>query len=148
MKHEIIKQRLPSISNTMNNKRINFHSARGSTLVTLLFFMVIAITVTTGAIAMLVTNSISGAKLQQGSVAYQVAESGLENAKLRLLRDQNYAGESLTVGDGTAVITVSSVGTNYTILSRGTVGNFTRQIQATASYANNLLTVTSQSEIF
>lgn len=147
MKHEIIRQRLPSISK-MNKKRINFQYARGSTLVTLLFFMVIAITVTTGAIAMLVTNSISGAKLQQGSIAYQIAESGIENAKLRLLRDQNYAGEALPVGGGTAVITVSSVGTNYTILSRGTVGNFVRQIQATASYANNLLTITSQTEIF
>jgi hypothetical protein len=46
------------------------------------------------------------------------------------------------------VITISRNGTQYTIRSRGTVGNFVRQIQVVATYSDNLFTVTSQQEIF
>jgi hypothetical protein len=91
---------------------------------------------------------LSGTKSQQGSIAYEIAESGIENAKLRLLRNPNYAGETLPVGEGSAVILVTNSGGNYTILSKGVTGNFTRQIQVTATYNNNLFVVTSQKEIF
>lgn len=121
---------------------------RGQALVTLLFFAIIGITVTSASVAMVLTNSLGGTKLQQGSIAYQIAESGIENAKLRLLRDPAYSGETLPVGNGTAVIQVTSSGGNYTITSTGTIGNFVRQIRVLATYNNNLLTVTSQSEVF
>jgi hypothetical protein len=121
---------------------------RGQALISLLFFMIIGINVTAAAVVILIANSLSGTKFQQGSIAYQVAESGIENAKIRLLRDSMYAGETLPVGNGNAVITISRNGTQYTIRSRGTVGNFVRQIQVVATYSDNLFTVTSQQEIF
>ena len=120
---------------------------RGQALITLLFFMIIAMTVTSAAIIMILINSLSGMKLQEGEIAYQVARSGGENAVLRLLRNPNYTGETLAVGGGTAVVTVSG-SAPYVILSEGRNGNFLRRVEITADYVNNLLTVTSQREVF
>lgn len=121
---------------------------RGAALITLLFFTVIATTITGAAVVILLVNSLSGAKYQQGTIAYEIAQAGIENAKLRLLRDPDYNGETLPVGNGSTVITVTKNGVNYTILSQGTIGNFKRQIQMTASYSANLLIVGSTQEIF
>lgn len=123
-------------------------TSRGAALITLLFFTMIATTVTGAAVVILLVNSLSGAKYQQGTVAYQIAQAGVENAKLRLLRNPSYTGETLDVGNGTAEITVTQNGSNYTILSQGTIGNFMRQIQVEATYSNNLLVVTSTEEVF
>ena len=121
---------------------------KGQALITLLFFTVIAITVTSAAMIIIMVNSLSGAKFQQGTVAYEIAQTGAENAKLRLLRDPNYSGETLQVGNGSTEITVNKNGSQYTILSKGTIGNFKRQIQIDATYSNELLTINSQNEIF
>lgn len=126
----------------------SFKIQNGVALITLLFFTVIAINITAAAVVIVIVNSLSGAKVQQGMVAYQIAESGIENAKLRLLRDPEYTGETLTVGSGTVTTSVEKNGYQYTILSKGTFGNFQRQIQAVASYSASLLTITSQQEVF
>lgn len=121
---------------------------KGQALITLLFFVIIGITVTSAAIIIIGVNSISGTKMQEGLVAYQIAESGAENGMLRVLRDPSYTGEDMTMEQGTAHVTVSSSGGVYTILSTGQVGNFTRKVQITASYVNDLLTVTSRQEVY
>jgi len=121
---------------------------KGQALITLLFFTVIAITVTSAAVIIIMTNSLSGAKFQQGEIAYSIAKTGTENAKLRLLRNPDYAGEVLTVGDGEAEVTVTKNGNQYAIVSKGTIGNFMKQIQINATYSNELLTINSQEEIF
>ena len=121
---------------------------KGQALITLLFFTVIATTVTSAAVMIILVNSLNGTKFQQGSIAYEIAQSGVENAKSRLLRDANYTGEVFPVGDGNATITVAKNGTQYTILSKGQVGNFTRQIQVVATYSASLFTVSSQQEVY
>lgn len=122
----------------------------GQALMTLLFFIIIATTVGGAAVFMIATNSTSETKFQQGEIAYEIAESGIQNGYLQLLRNPNYTGETLPVGSGSAVITVasSSAGTSYTLTSDGTVGNFSRTIQATLNYINYQLTIVSQQEIF
>ncbi len=129
----------------MQQKHLYFK--RGQTLVTLLIFMVIGITITSAAVMMTVVNSQNATKFQEGLVAYQIAESGAENAIIRLLRDPNYTGETLTVGVGTATITVTGT-TTKTIVSAGVNGNYLRQVQVVASYVNNALTISSWQEIF
>jgi len=121
---------------------------KGQALITLLFFTVIATTITSAAVMIILINSLNGTKFQQGNIAYEIAQSGLENAKLRLLRDANYNGEILPVGAGSATVTIAKNGTQYTILSKGQIGNFTRQIQLVASYSASLFTVSSQQEVF
>lgn len=119
---------------------------KGQTLVLLLIFMVVAIMITTASVAMIVTNIKATDKLSQGTTALDVAESGAENAVIKLLRDPTYTGETLSVGGGQAVITIT--GTNpKTILSKGTLNNFTRSIQVTVDMTNNISTVTSWKEL-
>jgi len=131
----------------MNHKIFRI-KARGQALLTLLFFIIIALTVTSASVVMILVNSLSGTTYQQGTIAYEVAQSGADNALLRLLRDPTYTGETLPVGSGSAVITVT--GSNpYVILSKGSVGNSLREIQVTASYsADYVLQVISQKEVF
>lgn len=121
---------------------------KGQALITLLFFTVIAVTICSAAVTILMTNSLSGTKLQQGLIAYEVAKSGAENAKLRLLRNPDYQGEIVTIGEGTATILVSSGSGTFTIISTGQVGNFKRKAQVDATYQNYVLTFSPIKEIY
>lgn len=120
---------------------------RGQALITLLFYILILVTVTTAAVLLMVINTLSATKVEQGLVAYYVAESGAENALLRALRDPTYTGESsLLIGSGSATIVVTP-GSPTTIVSTGTVGNFVRKVQVVANYSGGSYTITSWQEI-
>lgn len=119
---------------------------KGQTLVLLLIFMAMAITITTAAVVVIIANSQMGSKWEQGETALAVAESGAENALLRLLRDPSYAGETLTVGPGSATIVVS--GANPTVNVTGRVGDFTRQVRVTTTFAGGILTVNTWNEVW
>jgi hypothetical protein len=126
---------------------------KGQALITLLVFMIIGLTITSASIVMILVNSSSGTRQQQGELAYQIAQSGAENAVLRVLRTPppQYTGETLQIGAGQAVITVTGSGTAadpYVILSRGQSGNFVRQVEVRAQYQNNLFQVVSEREVF
>ncbi len=110
----------------------------------LLFFMLIGITVTTAAVHILINNITGASTVEQSALAYATAESGVENALLRMLRDSQYSGETLTLGGGTVVTTVSS----GTITAIGTVGGATRKVQVQTVYNNDILTVSSWKEIY
>lgn len=127
-------------------KNHNNITKRGSTLITLLVFMIVALSVATTAVAILITNSQSGSMQEQGTEAYSAAESGIENAIIQLLRNPNYTGETLSVGSNTAIVTVTGIGP-YTVTSTGTRGNYTRKVQAIIDYTDGILTVTSWKEI-
>jgi hypothetical protein len=118
----------------------------GQTLVALLAFMATAMIITTGATAVVISNTQSASKYSQGEEALQVAESGADNALMHLVRNPSYTGETLTVGSGSATITVSG-SSPYTITSIGQVGEFVRTVQVTATRTNNILTVTAWSEV-
>lgn len=127
--------------------------ASGQALVTLLFFVVIAVTVTSASVIMILTNSQGHSKLEQGTVAYLVAESGIENALLRLLRNPTYCGEVLPVGDGSATITVADANNTcngaspFTITSVGRVRDLSRTIQIVGTYGISGLTISSWREL-
>lgn len=125
---------------------------KGQTLVTLLFFMVIALTITTAAIIIIFVNTQAQTKVQQSQSAYYVAESGMENALMEVIRNPSYAGETMTIGEGTDVISAALSGTTTsgtsTITSTGTVGSFVRKIQVVGLFTNNVFAVQSWKEIF
>lgn len=116
---------------------------KGQALVSLLMFILVAMTVITATITTVISNTRSASEGQQSVDAYYVAEAGAENALMRLLRDPSYTGETLPVGNNTAIITVSG----STITSVGQVNNLARTIQVTTSYNNNQMIVTSWREI-
>ncbi len=119
-------------------------NSSGQALVMLLFFMLIGITVTSAAVLILINNVTGTSTAQQSAVAYAAAESGVENALLRMLRDREYSGETLTIGGGTVVTTVL----NGTITATGTASGATRKIQTQTVYNNDILTVSSWKEIY
>src|SRR3990167_8570329 len=82
-----------------------FKAQSGQALITLIFFVLIAVVITSGAIIMIAVNSLSVGKFQEGSISYYSAESGIENAILRILRNPSYLGETLTIDDSIVVVT-------------------------------------------
>lgn len=131
----------------INNKKNILSNNNGQALVTLLFFMIIAILLTSASIVIMFTNSLSANSVQQADTSYYIAESGVENAILRLLRDPGYTGETLTIGDGNAIIQVDGI--NPVIAtSTGTLGNFKHTIQITGTYNNNVFSITGWKELY
>lgn len=135
----------------MKNKFIIHNSEfriqeKGQALVTLLFFVLISLTITTGAIIIIIINAISASRFQEGTVGYYVAESGVENALLRLLRDPNYIGETLMIGDQAAVITVTGINPK-TVVVVSQNGNFKRTVQVQMDYNNGYYTFSNWKEI-
>lgn len=123
-----------------------FNSNKGQALITLLIFVIISVIITSAAVIIIAINTRGAFELEQGTLVYYIAESGAENALLRLLRNPSYTGEVLTVGDGTATILVT-VTDPKTITVTGTVGNFSRKVQVVAGYTDNILTVNSWKEV-
>lgn len=117
----------------------------GQTIIVLLIFMLLAITLTTSATAIIIINLRGDTSYQNGERALQIAQTGAENALIRLERDNTYTGETMTLANGTATITVSGT-TPYTIMSKGMSGASIRTITVTATMTNNVLAVTSWSE--
>lgn len=118
----------------------------GQTLVMLLVFMTVATVLTTSATAVAVINAQSSVQFTLSEVALRAAESGAENALLRLERNPSYTGETLTIGSATAIITISGSATKI-IISEGVAANLHRKLQITASYTGDTLTVTDWKEM-
>lgn len=121
------------------------HACRqaGYTVVILLFFMVISMLIITGIVIVVLNNATATSNLEQGVVSYYAAESGAENALLRLLRDPAYIGETFPIDGGSVVIQIG----NGIVTSTATIANSVRKIQLNYVYNNNVLTVVSWKEI-
>lgn len=125
------------------NQRNQLYGQQGQTLVTLLFFMIISISIISAVVIVVFNTIVSGGNYEQGNVAYYAAEAGAENALLRLLRDPSYSGETLTVD--AATVTISVVGN--TITSVAEYGNSIRKVEVQTVYNNNMLEVSTWKEI-
>lgn len=119
---------------------------RGQALITFLYIMVIGLTISSAAAVIMLINLMSEGTMEQGEAAYYIAESGIENAMLKLLRNPAYSGETLNVGGGNAIIEITSQ-TPLTILSIGRYNNIVRKIEVQTLYNNNVLTISSWKEI-
>ena len=120
-------------------------SQAGQTLIILLVFMIMTVTLTTAAVAVVLNNSITAQHLEEGAEALEISESGAENAVIRLVRDTAYTGETLTLGDGSVTVSVSGT-TTKTVVARSTVGNATRTTTVTVAIVNGVVTVQSWNE--
>ena len=121
-----------------------FRLQAGQALVTLLFFMIISITIITATAVILYTNISAVGSQEQGIYAYYIAESGAEEGLLQLIRNPSFGGETISVGSGTATISV----TNGIITSTGKYNTAIRKIQVQTAYdLQNGLQVLSWKEI-
>lgn len=113
----------------------------------LVLIIMLLSTLTTAAVALAISTTRDTTILTLGERALTVAESGAENAILRLLRDPSYTGESdLPIGPGTATIGVTGVSPKI-ITSTGTVGTLVRRVQVVVTTSGGQLTVSSWQEL-
>lgn len=117
----------------------------GQAMILLVTFIAIAMSVITATVAVSIISGRSTTSTQAGLDALQIAESGVENAMIRLIRNPNYTGETLTVGDGTATVTVTGT-TQKTIRSTGSVPDHERTIEAVTSTNGGVISVISWNE--
>src|SRR3990167_6585930 len=127
------------ISKSTHYSLLTTHYKVGQALVTLLVFIATATIITAAATTVTLINSQTTGKFAQGESALTIAQTGADNAILRILRDPNgtYTAEGpITIGSGTATITISGSSVK-TITSVGTDGNFIRKIQVVGTFVNN-----------
>jgi len=118
----------------------------GQSITILLVVTAIAMAIVGSAVAVITTNSEAGSKSEIGTGVLYLAESGVEEALLQLLRSPSYTGETLTTSAGVATITVT--GTNpKTITSTAVSATFTRKVQVVATFSGGIMSVTSWREI-
>lgn len=124
----------------------NIKQQKGQALISLLFFVVMATAIISAATAIIITNLLSTTITAQSQMAYYYAESGVEDALLRILRNPTYTAttpyQALLPGEGSAMITV--VGGKIT--SVGISSQTARKIVVQTLYTNGKLTISSWEE--
>jgi len=119
---------------------------RGQALITFLYIMIIGMTIASAASVIMLINLIGGGTMESGEIAYYIAESGIENAILNLLRNPSYMGENLVIGGGNVTTEITNQNP-LTILATGRYNNIVRKIEVQTVYNNNVLTISSWKEI-
>lgn len=124
-----------------------FKNKSGNVSIMLVLIIILLSTLTTAAVGLAISTTRDTTTTTLGERALTVAESGAENAILRLLRDPSYSGENnLSIGPGSATITVSG-SSPIVITSTGVVGDITRVIRVQATIVSGQLTVSSWQEL-
>lgn len=123
---------------------------QGLALITVLMFGAVALIVIVFGTTLMVIQADVARQFLSSQKALTVAESGMENALLRLLRDPNYSGEILTLADGTATIEVTGSGLDKTVTVTADtdfVLDSRRTIQAIITEENGRVIVNSWKEL-
>lgn len=122
---------------------------QGQTLIVLLVFIMVATIVISAATVLSIIQARSVGRFTSSEIAYTVAESGIEEAILRLIRNPNYTtSESiLNVGGNNATFTITSNGSSKVIKSRGEVGSVQRIIQVDLTLNNGQIILNSWKEV-
>lgn len=81
-----------------------------------------------------------------GIAQYEITYGAAENAFIRLLRNPNYTGETVTLGSSTCYITVEGTSTK-TVEVRCTNGDYVRKVGATATFSGGIMTVSGITEL-
>jgi hypothetical protein len=126
-------------------KRNNY--LRGQALISLLIFSIIAITISSAAVILTLNTATTFGARYDSSQAYAYAETGIENALIRLLRDPGYAGEVLSINSSEIDITVVNTSNSYEITSSARYRDYVRTIVVDASLNNGILNITSWREL-
>lgn len=117
---------------------------KGQALISLMFFIIIALFLVSAAVVMLSVSAQSTTRSEGEEIASRVAESAGETALIKLLRDPAYSGENFTFTDGDATVTI----TGSTITINATSGNFVKKLVIQTNLTNNILNVSSWKETY
>lgn len=113
-------------------------------LLTLIIFLLISITTTAVAVALSSSQSLTSNELSEQALIS--AQTGLDNAVLRLLRDPTYTGESgLSIAQGSVTITVTGSPTQL-VTSSAVVGGTIRRVRVNVSNNSGALLIDGYEE--
>lgn len=119
---------------------------KGQALVSLLIIIAVSILAVTSAIVSASLSSTTAITTISDKVYYS-AETGAEEALIKLLRDPTYSGGTFNIDGVDVNIIVSSPSpTERNISSDATINNVKRKIAVRANFINNTLTVTDWKE--
>ncbi len=76
--------------------------------------------------------------LSKGEEALQFTEGCMEDALLKIYLNASYSGGIITHPEGTCSITVSQVGSTYTVTATSTATFYNRTVQAVVTRSNSL----------
>jgi len=126
--------------------RVHNHQS-GSILTALIVFVAIGLLITTSATVLLADQMLLGERDARSASLLYTAESGAENAILRLLRDPSYTGETLLTPDGQAVEITVQTGPPIVITSRAETAGLSRAVQIELTRQSGVLEVLSWQQI-
>ena len=84
---------------------------------------------------------------QKGDEALALSDGCLEETLYKLKLSGSYSGETLNIGSNSCIITVVASGSDRTITILGTVGEFNKKLQATATLSGSTVTLNTWQEI-
>lgn len=120
-------------------------SISGQALTSLLIIMFVGLSIITTSVGLINTNISSTFGLIEANDALVIAESGAEDALIKILRNPNYVGGTLPINGGLATISIASTNP-YTFISQGVIGQHQRSIQVTINNSSGITTVSSWKE--
>lgn len=104
--------------------------------------LTVALSASLGSLSGLVTSS----REQQSAASLAGAEACVDEALVRLVWDDAYAGGSFGMGEAACQIGVSGLGSTRTIQATSTVATFVRKIEVGVSLGSSGLTITQWGE--
>lgn len=122
------------------------NNSGGFALVILLFLMVLAVTVITAAVSLMILGSSSSTLLISADTTKSIADSCIENAIIRLIRDPAYSGESLDVNEGNCQITVTG-SSDKNVSVQANYGNKKKRVEANLNLNNNIVSLISWKDV-
>lgn len=120
---------------------------QGYAMVVLLVFVIMSLTMISAAVNMMLIATQATSEEQLSRQALGAAESGIEEALLRTLRNPNYTGGALTL-DEAAITIIATGSTQKTITSHAAVGSISHEIDVIADYEGVELSIPSWSVLY
>lgn len=88
----------------------------------------------------------TGYVAKKGEETGALADGCMENAMQRIRFDTNYTGETLNIGSGSCIISVSANGNNRTIVVNATSGIYTQGLTVDIALSGNVISVNNWQE--
>ncbi len=83
---------------------------------------------------------------QQGEETFSIADACVEEALRRVRLDSGYTGDTLSLGDGSCIISVTGSDPNRTILVTSTIGVYNKAIYVDIVLSGSTITIDSWAE--
>lgn len=128
---------------------VNFsNDNRGATAILLIVIVsVAALIMAVGASILSMGEMDIGFTSQKGDEALSLADGCVEEGMNRLRTNGSYTGGSLNFGSGSCIISITSAGSDRTLTATGTIGIYSKKIQANITINSNVITVNSWQEV-